>query len=487
MKEFGPIDYIDFSPIEPYYFAVTCSVRVQLYNPVTKLMTKNLSKFRENAYGGSFRSDGRLLCAGGEEKCVKLFDTNTKSLLRVFKGHTGAIHRTLFTHDKIRIASFSDDKTVKLWDVATEKDVETFSGHGDYIRSGAVSPVVPDIILSGGYDNVVNMYDTRTNSTVLSVNHGSPVDSLLFLPSGGIFLSAGGTDIKAWDAFAGGKLLASFSQHHKTITCLRLASNGKRLMSGSLDRHVKIYDVATFETVHTLDYPNSILSLAVSKNDDTVVVGMVDGLVSIRRREEQIKPEKPEKKIVSYRYVSHKRTTDNTIISERVKEVQAKYDIHLRKFEYNKALDSVLVPYVINKKPSATVGVLQELMKRKALNRVIAGRDAKSLTSLLRFLIKYISDYRFTRVLLEVTHVLLDVYEDVLHLQSPEVMKMFMCLQQRVQDEQELAEDLAHLQGALQLLLAGANASEQIPVQGSTQHNLLPSADAQKNLIVNLT
>lgn len=30
LKEFGAIDYIDFSPLEPNYFAVTCSVRVSV-------------------------------------------------------------------------------------------------------------------------------------------------------------------------------------------------------------------------------------------------------------------------------------------------------------------------------------------------------------------------------------------------------------------------------------------------------------------------
>lgn len=82
LKEFGPIDYIDFSPIEPHYFAVTCSVRVQIYNPVTKLVVKNLSRFRESAYGATFRSDGKLLCTGGEETNVKVFDVASKSLLR---------------------------------------------------------------------------------------------------------------------------------------------------------------------------------------------------------------------------------------------------------------------------------------------------------------------------------------------------------------------------------------------------------------------
>lgn len=486
VKEFGPIDYIDFSSVEPYYFAVTCSVRVQIYNPITKLVTKNLSRFRENAYGGSFRTDGRLLCAGGEEANVKLFDTSSKSLLRLFKGHTAPVHRTFFTHDKVHIASFSDDKSVKLWDIAMEKNVCSFSEHTDYIRAGAVSPVAPDIILSGAYDNTVKMYDTRTNTTVLSVDHGSPIESLLFLPSGGIFLSAGGTDVKAWDAFNGGKLLANFSQHHKTITCMRLASNNKRLMTGSLDRHVKIYDISTFKVVHTLDYPNAILSLAISKSDDTVVAGMVDGLVSIRRREEPAEVVKPERKF-TYRHVSHTAASVNTVVPEKIRETCAKYDTCLRKFEYRKALDCVLVSFVISKYPQETVSIFQELMKRKALYRAFASRDSKSLSSILRFLIKYISDYRFTHVLTEVTNILLDVYEDSMHLQSAEVIKMFINLANRVQKETELAEQLAQLQGGLQLLLAGASSADHSNVTNNAQHNLIPSVDAQKNLVVNLT
>nr|CAH7759318.1 unnamed protein product [Callosobruchus chinensis] len=135
VKEFGPIDYIDFSPIEPNYFAVTCSVRVQVYNPITKLVVKNLSRFRENAYGAVFRWDGALICAGGEETNVKLFDVSTKNLLRLFKGHTGPVHRTFFMHGKPQICSYSDDKSVKVWEYTYRKNIISFTGHKDYIRA----------------------------------------------------------------------------------------------------------------------------------------------------------------------------------------------------------------------------------------------------------------------------------------------------------------------------------------------------------------
>ncbi|CAH2049262.1 unnamed protein product, partial [Iphiclides podalirius] len=148
VKEFGAIDYLDFSPVEPYYIAATCSVRIQIYDPITKTVAKNISKFLEAAYGGCFRNDGRLLVAGSEEAAVKLFDVQSKNVLRVFNGHSGPVHRTFFTKDQNKVISFSDDKSVCLWDIATEEKIKSFSEHTDYVRAGAPSPVSPDLILS---------------------------------------------------------------------------------------------------------------------------------------------------------------------------------------------------------------------------------------------------------------------------------------------------------------------------------------------------
>lgn len=61
----------------------------------------------------------------------------------------------------------------------------------DYVRAGTVSPVSSDIVISGSYDKTVNVYDTRSPDPVMSVNHGSPVESVLCLPSGGIFVTGG--------------------------------------------------------------------------------------------------------------------------------------------------------------------------------------------------------------------------------------------------------------------------------------------------------
>ncbi|XP_055906860.1 U3 small nucleolar RNA-associated protein 15 homolog [Eupeodes corollae] len=454
VKEFGAIDYIDFSPVQPHYFAVTCSVRVQIYNPITKLVAKNLSKFQENAYGGSFRQDGRLLVAGDEQGSVKLFDTTSKNVLRLFKGHKGPTHRTFFTPDLLHIASFSDDKTVKLWDIASEKVVHTYNEHIDYIRAGCVNPASSNLIVSGGYDKKINFYDTRTDQVALSVNHGSAVESLLFLPTGGIFISAGGTEVNVWDVFAGGKLLTRLSQHHKTVTCLRLASNGKRILSGGLDRHVKIYDVASYQTVHTLNFPNSVLSLAVAPKDQTVVAGMVDGLVSIQNMEGNQNKE---------RQFRHDRRLTSSGVDHEIVEPKRKsekhYDYRLRKYEYAKCLNDAIRLVVMNKTPEVTVSVMQELIHRKGLHRALAGRSYKSLSRIISFIIRYIGEHRFIRVLIDVGMILLDVYEDEFHEFTGDLGKQFIQLADVLQKEIQLTYDLLEFQGSLELLVAVANIS----------------------------
>lgn len=60
-------------------------------------------------------------------------------------------------------------------------------------------------------------------------------------------MTAGGTSLCIWDMLAGGRLLRRLSQHQKTITCVALtalagpeAAAAPRMLSGSLDGHVKV-------------------------------------------------------------------------------------------------------------------------------------------------------------------------------------------------------------------------------------------------------
>src|SRR4051812_28290960 len=99
-------------------------------------------------------------------------------------------------------------------------------------------------------------------------------------------ITAGGLYLKVWDLLGGGRLLASLSNHHKSILCTGFTSEQNYILSGGLDRHVKIYDASTFRVVHTITYPDAVLSLAmIGPNDRALCVGMPGGLWSVKRRD----------------------------------------------------------------------------------------------------------------------------------------------------------------------------------------------------------
>ena len=86
IQEYGAIRSVDVNPRDPNIIAATSHGKVQLYNVATMELHKSFNKFKETAYSGKFRHDGGLLCAGTGEGVVKVFDTNSKSLLRVMSG-----------------------------------------------------------------------------------------------------------------------------------------------------------------------------------------------------------------------------------------------------------------------------------------------------------------------------------------------------------------------------------------------------------------
>ena len=91
-----------------------------------------------------------------------------------------------------------------------------------------------------------------------------PVEQTLMFPSGTIALSAAGPILRIWDIVAGGRCTRALSNHQKTITALTLNAKGDRLLTGSLDHMVKVYDVSTYQVVHTMRYQAPVLSLALS-------------------------------------------------------------------------------------------------------------------------------------------------------------------------------------------------------------------------------
>jgi len=478
IQEYGSINTVHICPANTTLVACTAYSKVQVYNTETMELYKSITKFKDQAFSGRWRQDGGLLCAGTGEGVVKVFDVNTKTLLRVLSGHTGGVQACDFVCDRTGgsgtgVVSWSDDKLVKVWDLPTESVVAVYDGHKDYVRAGCVSAEQPELLVSGGYDHQVLVWDKRGRgeTPILSMDHGSPVETVMVLPGGGLLASAGGSLIKIWDMVAG-RLLASVSPHHKTVTSLAVSHGGKCLVSGSLDRQLVWTDLATFRQVYARHCPASIMGVGVGGEDKTLVVGMLDGLVQVHKRKEENIVDglrvdtKRFKNLKSHKYLKHTQFTPSPgdlLVGDGTKDIELRHDHLLRKFEYSRALDAVLKPYVARRKPEYTYSLMMELVRREGLKGALAGREERHLCSVLQFVNRYLADSRFSAMMLHVANLLIDLYLPE-HGMSSTVDQLFNDMMKRLDREVRYMETLMELQGAVDLVLSASHSDVAKPI-----------------------
>ncbi|TPX33252.1 hypothetical protein SmJEL517_g03845 [Synchytrium microbalum] len=452
IKEYAAITDVHFSSAAPYDFAVTSSTRVQVYSSVTNAVKKTISRFKETAYGGTIRNDGRVFVAGDASGLVQLFDLNSRAILRSFRGHNGPVHVSKFSPLNTHILTASDDRTVRYWDISTEAV--------DYVRSAAVCEDNPNLVISGSYDHVVKLWDIRENKCVLTLDHGYPVECVLPFKNGGLVASAGGDKIKIWDIMSGGRPVQTISNSQKAVTCLTFDGTSTRLLSGSLDHHVKVYNLQDYKVVHSIKYPAPILSIGLSPDDTRLVVGMNNGMLSIRQR--VVKTQSATSRPLRYKggtmayfergaKTSKPESTDLLVEPQRYRGLKP-YDRYLRKFQYSNALDAALAKDV---DAIVVVSLLDELMLRDGLIIALSARDEKSLQPVLRFLYRHILNPRYSAFLIDVTNIVLDLYGNVIYL-SPMISKMMSRLRKAVNDELVAQQALYKLQGLMNMILAAS-------------------------------
>lgn len=467
IKEFGAVTKIEFSPQPPSNYVVTASTRIQVYGPHTQKPLQIYSRFKDTAYGGCFRHDGKLLLAGSEEGLVRLFDIGGRVALRQFTGHTKAVHVTSFLSNGYQLMSGSDDLSCRTWDVASGIQLNSYTEHTDYIRAGTASKINSDVFITGSYDHTVKVFDVRLGGSVMTLQHGHPVECVLLYPSEALLVSAGGRYVKVWDLLKGGQQLVSLKNHHKTVTCACLSTTDNRLLTGSLDRQVKVYN-PSYKVVHSFEYATSILSLAVAPDDEMIAVGMTNGVLSVRHRKHADKQEVTSKKKrgPAYRvFVKGKNYTpkqDDFLVSKTVTQHLQKYDKQLKSFEVSKALDTALQTWRRSSKPEVTIAVMTELNRRGTLKNALAGRDEQSLTTVLNFLLKYITDSRFSHLLLTVADMIIDLYQQVIS-QSPAVERLMQRLIELLGHETELQQELLQVLGILDTLFASLTPKKETP------------------------
>ncbi|XP_022728312.1 protein SLOW WALKER 1-like [Durio zibethinus] len=480
------ISSISFSPSAPHLFAAAYSASLSLFSPLSLSdgdvsPSFTISSFSDVVSSLSFRLDGLLLAASDLSGLIRVFDVKTRTPLRRLRSHTRPVRFVKYpVLDKLHLLSGGDDAVVKFWDVAGESLVLDLMGHKDYVRCGDCSPVSADMFITGSYDHTVKVWDVRVENSrsVLEVNHGKPVEDVIYLPSGGLIATAGGNSVKIWDLIGGGRMVYSMESHNKTVTSICVGRVGKgngggeamedRILSVGLDGYMKVFDYGNMKITHSMRFPAPLMSVSLSPDCRTRVIGTANGIIFAGRRKGKENEEsgrgnvlgfgstvEPERRVLRPTYFRYfhrgqsEKPAEGDYLVMRTKKVKlAEHDKLLKKFRHKDALVSVLG----RKNPENVVAVMEELVARKKLLKCVSNLDAEELGLLLMFLNKHATMPRYSSLLMGLTQKVIEMRaEDI---RSSDALKGHIRnLKRSIEEEIRIQHSLQEIQGIISPLL----------------------------------
>ncbi len=158
--------------------------------------------------------------------------------------HTASVTAIAISPDGRTFASSSHDETVRLWQLSTGRPLHRFGGHLGRVYCVAIDPE-GRWVASGGADKVVRLWDLYTGQPLATCGgwfegHTRPVLAVAFGGDRRKLLS-GGADatLRIWQARAG-KALRTITGYSGAVTAIALSPDGKTLVTGSLEKVVKL-------------------------------------------------------------------------------------------------------------------------------------------------------------------------------------------------------------------------------------------------------
>ncbi len=180
----------------------------------------------------------------GFEFVLRIWDMVSANEWLTFNGHTGAIKACAFSPDGTRIVSASKDKTLKIWDIASDTELHTLKGHTGAVNACSFSPDGAWIASASG--GTIKIWDAAKGQELptLSIFHGGEVNACVFSPEGTRIVSASDDrTLKIWDMDNGQELCTLLGHTGKVRAC-EFTPDGTRIISVSDDGMLKIWGTA---------------------------------------------------------------------------------------------------------------------------------------------------------------------------------------------------------------------------------------------------
>uniref|UniRef100_A0A7E4VD96 U3 small nucleolar RNA-associated protein 15 homolog n=1 Tax=Panagrellus redivivus TaxID=6233 RepID=A0A7E4VD96_PANRE len=498
-QEPGNISSLAFSPKAPYNLAATSSMRLAVFDTIHNEAISVLTRFKSFVHGATFRGDGEILGVGTQEGYAQFYDMTrsagvNRKAIRLFRAHEVPVNAVAFAKNANRVATFGDDGSIAYWDLSDTKTLTPIwnlpKAHGDSIKCAQFAEQTDNFLITGSYDHTVKVWDMRTaplTTPAFTIDHGAPVEKILVSANDKFLFSAGGLVVKIWDLSCGGRFVHALEHHHKTVTSLAFATKGTRLVTGGLDRRINVFNLTSgdFRLIWAKKAANSVVTLAMSPDDECLAVGM-GNLLSIHRRKGEVAAAPKARQLVTQErehsiplikqllvgnpnvkkrmgqpVVQRERGSTPkpvALTAPRLDKIKlGRLDALFQKGAYRQMVDKMFVQQG-REEPEVVVAAFEQIRIRNALHRALAGRNDKALIRIITFLKFHMFKNNFFHTLSEVADVLMTIYAEETN--SVVVVQHFRSLQRAIDAELRLQKSMAKACGSLDLLMQAAIAAQ---------------------------
>jgi autophagy-related protein 16-1 len=233
-----------------------------------------------------FECNSNKLITGGQDRAVKVWDTNSGSLISNLRGCLGSVLDLAITNDNRSVIAASSSNNLYAWDLNSGRVHHTLTGHTDKVCAVDVSKVSSRHVVSSAYDRTIKVWDLLKGYCINTIIFHSNCNALCFSTDGQtIFSGHVDGNLRLWD-IKSGKLLSEVAAHSLAVTSISLSQNGNVVLTSGRDNLHNLFDVRTLEVSGTLKAAgNSVASnwsrSCISPDDKNVAAGSSDGSVYV--------------------------------------------------------------------------------------------------------------------------------------------------------------------------------------------------------------